>query len=113
MSDPIDVTNGRTRYEGGTVTDTTGKDITGVTFQLALGTSLTDAPTTGWGVPDVSDPGTGTVLLDGTSIPGTAQRVLKKLIGPPTPPGTWYLWWSYSDTPENDAKAFPDRIITK
>jgi hypothetical protein len=113
MSEPIDVTNGRVEYRGGTVTDKAGKDITGATFQVALGTSLTDEPTTGWGAPDVNDPGAGTVLQDGTAIPGTAQRILKKLVGPPTPPGSWYLWWSYVDNPENGARVFPDRIITK
>lgn len=112
MTDPIDVTNGRVRYEGGTVTELTGKDITGVTFQLALGTSLKTAPTTGWASPGVSLPGPGVILKDGTAIPGTAQRILKMLIGPPTPPGTWYLWWSYTDNPENDAKVFPEKIIT-
>lgn len=113
MSGPIDITNGRKRYEGGTITELTGKDITGVTFQVALGTSLNNAPTTGWGAPDVTVPGPGCILKDGTAIPGTAQRILKKLIQAPTPPGTWYLWWSFSDTPENDAQPFPARIVTK
>lgn len=105
----IYVSQGMKQYVGGTITELTGKDITGATFQIALGTSLT-VPPTSWSTPDVSDPGTGPkTLKDGTVIPATAQRILKILIAAQAV-GTYYVWAKISDNPEIEPVVFPDRI---
>jgi hypothetical protein len=104
----IYVSQGMKQYVGGTITELTGEDITGATFQVSLGTSLTIPPTV-WSTPDVSAAGTGTTLNDGTPIPGTAQRILKILIAT-QPVGTYYVWAKITDNPEIEPVVFPDRI---
>lgn len=104
----IYVSQGMKQYVGGTITELTGKDITGATFQVGLGTSLEIPPTT-WGTPDISLPGPGVILKDGTAIPGTAQRILKILIAT-QPVGTYYVWAKITDNPEIEPVVFPDRI---
>lgn len=84
----IYVTLGKKRYVGGTITELTGKDISGATFTIALGADSSIPPTT-FVTPDVSTIGTT-----------NASRVLKKLIDVTTAPGTYYVWANIADSPE-------------
>lgn len=84
----IDTANGDVEYTWPlTLIETTGKDISGDTVQLSLGTY----------------PAPGTWLDPVEDTPAdTSQRVVKLLIGndPKPAPGTHYLWSKIGDTPE-------------
>jgi hypothetical protein len=84
----IYVSKGMKRYVGGTITETTGKDITGATFQVALGSDNVTPPTA-WVTPSVNTQG-------GT----TADRVLKLLVDSSTTVGTYFVWAKVADNPE-------------
>lgn len=98
MSTPIFVSEGMTRYVGGTITETTGKDISSASFLVGLGSSAEVPPTT-WVAPDVSTAG---------STP--AQRVVKLLVQSPQAAGDFWLWVKITDSPEIEPVMFPDRI---
>lgn len=98
-STTIATTAGAKKYVGGTITETTGKDITTATIQIALGPSKVVVPTTGWVTPDVSVAGPG-ATIGGVAIPPTAQRVVKLLVTNATPPGLYYCWVRITDNPE-------------
>jgi hypothetical protein len=97
----IFVSQGKTRYVGGTITELTGKDISTATYTMALGTSAIIPPTTGWVAPDVS--------IAGATV---ASRVLKLLVTNTTPVGTWWVWVNVVDNPEIEPFAVQGPIIT-
>lgn len=84
----IYVSKGMKRYVGGTVTETTGKDISSATFQMALGSDNVTPPSS-WVSPSVNTQG-------GT----TADRVLKFLVDSSTAVGTYFVWCKVADSPE-------------
>jgi hypothetical protein len=95
-------TAGESEYVGGTVTETTGKNITTATYQMALGSI--DRPGA-WENPSVSAVGPE----------GNHTRVLKLLIGAnvSTPNGEYYVWAKITDTPEVNAVRFPQKIVVR
>ena len=84
-----------------TITEKTGKDISGVTILLSLGTY--QAPGDTWQAPDVDQPGDT-----------TAARVVQLLIGDALKPaaGTYYLWSKVTDAPEVMPRRNSDIKIT-
>ena len=85
----IYVTAGAKRYVGGTITETTGKNISGDTIVLALGPKFPAPPKSGATAPD-SD-----------ASPTPPQRLVKKMIDSTvTPQDDIYLWAWVSDNPE-------------
>jgi hypothetical protein len=84
----IYVSEGMKRYVGGTITETTGKDISGATFQIALSPD-NQIPPTVWVTP--------TVNMQGAT---TASRVVKLLVDTGTTPGTYFVWARVTDNPE-------------
>lgn len=90
MSLDVIISSGAAVYVGGTVTETTGKDISADTFMISLG----------------SDQNPGTWLTPDVSIAGTsnAQRIVKLLVSPTVPAnlakGTYWVWVKISDSPE-------------
>jgi hypothetical protein len=73
-------------YGGGTTTPTTGKDISGATFQISLGSADNPGP---WESPDVSTQGATTAI-----------RTVKLLVDNTYPKGTYYAWVRVTDVPE-------------
>jgi hypothetical protein len=98
MSGPIYVSQGMARYVGGTITETTGKDISSATFQVALGSSPVIPPTV-WVTPDVSAAGAS-----------PSQRVVKLLVTSPQATGDFWLWAKIADSPEIEPVVFPEVI---
>lgn len=94
------VSAGAVEYVGGTVTESTGKDIGTAVFELALG-SRTNPGT--WVAPSTSQAGPL----------GPSQRVLKLLIDNTTPKGTYYCWARIQDTPETTTVRFPVQITVR
>lgn len=93
---------GESEYVGGTITETTGKNITTATYKMALGSETRPGA---WEDPSVSTVGAL----------GNHTRVLKLLIGaaPSTPSGEYYVWARITDTPEINAIRFPQKIIVR
>lgn len=95
---PIFISQGKKRYVGGTVTDGLGHDISADTYTVALCTSNSIPPTTGWVAPDVNTVGSG----------GTSTRQLLMLVQSSTVYGTGtvtpglevWCWGNIVDTPE-------------
>jgi hypothetical protein len=86
----IYVTQGAAQYVGGTITDTTGKDISTATYSVILsvdGNVPPAAAAPGWAPPTVS--------IAGISL---SQRIVKRLITASDPVGTWFLWCKITDT---------------
>lgn len=92
----IDVTRGEIEYVNIIVTENTGKDISGITYQVAIATAGDRAPATGWVTPSTNVQG-------GT----TAQRVLTYLVNSSTPLGTYYLFSRIPDGPETAIRRRP------
>jgi hypothetical protein len=88
MNTPIWVSKGKKRYVGGTITETTGKDISADVVTVGLVGSSTIPPDT-FGTPDVDLPGAA-----------VSQRIAKKLIDASTPLGTYWCWGNIEDNPE-------------
>ena len=91
MHTEILVSAGAVKYVGGTVTETTGKDISAATFKVSLGSDKNPGP---WLDPDVSAAGAT-----------SASRVVKLLVSSTLPagvtiPGTYYAWVRVADAPE-------------
>ena len=85
------VSKGEVEYVGGTVTETTGDDISGIDITVGLSTSGHEPPDAEvFAEPDVDDQGAT-----------EASRTLKKLVDDSIPLGAYYLWASIPDTPEN------------
>lgn len=87
---PIFVSLGKKRYVGGTVTEKDGNDISGDTFTVALGTSNTIPPSSGWVVPGVNQAGKG----------GSSTRLLLFLVDNNVDPGVYWIWANIVDNPE-------------
>jgi len=85
------VTAGDEVYAGGTITELSGKDISGDTIVLAL-LPLGSKPdeTTTDTAPDVDES------------PAPAQRVVKMLITDDVEPGSYQLWARITDNPEQE-----------
>lgn len=105
----IYVTLGKRRYVGGTISETSGKDISGATFTIALGVDGTTPPANvAFVTPDVNTAGTT-----------TASRILKLLISSTvgsgatqvTAPGTYYVWGNIADAPEIEPLVLQGPII--
>lgn len=105
---PIFVSQGYSRLVGGTLTETTGGNITLDTFLIALNSSASTPPlasSSSWVAPTVSAQGPGLPLPNkfGVVIPPTAQRILLLLVDSGTQPGTYHVWAKVADNPELDA----------
>lgn len=92
MSVDIIATAGAVKYVGGTITETTGKDISADTFVMSLGSDKN--PGTTWVAPDQSVAGATNNI-----------RTLKLLVSASLPtgivvPGTYWVWAKITDTPE-------------
>jgi len=83
---------------GGTVTELTGKDITGAEFEVVLGSET--QPGTPWLTPNASEQGDS-----------PAQRIVQLLVNNTTPKGTYHLWVRVTDTPEILPLRFPNYQI--
>lgn len=86
------VSAGAAKYVGGTVIEKTGKNISGATFQISLGSEFQPGRT--WLAPDVSIAGDN-----------NSERIVKYLVTASTPsglvvPGTYWAWVRVTDTPE-------------
>lgn len=85
-------TAGAVKHVGGTIREVTGKDISGATYQVSLG-SATDPGAT-WYAPDTN--------LQGASL---AERIIKLKVSATLPaglviPGTYWAWVRVTDAPE-------------
>lgn len=90
MTPAIYVSLGNKRYAGGTISETSGKDISGATFGIALSSDPVVPPVyASFGAPDVS--------VQGAT---TADRVVKKLVDSGTSLGTFAVWGRVMDNPE-------------
>lgn len=93
----IYVSLGNERYVGGTVTETTGKDISGATILIAtvLGMVNPDVPPAAASFTTLGSD----VIAQGTT---TASRTVKRLIDTLTnyPAGTYGCWVRIADNPE-------------
>lgn len=90
MATTIHVTQGEKRYVGGTITETSGQDISGDTIVMALGSYSTPPNATDGKAPDSDE--------QGTTI---AERVVKLLIDDSYQPATqMYAWGWITDAPE-------------
>ncbi len=92
MSVDIIVTAGAVKYVGGTITETTGKDISADPFVMSLGSDKN--PGTDWVAPDASVAGATNNI-----------RTLKLLVSASLPagitvPGTYWVWAKVTDAPE-------------
>jgi hypothetical protein len=96
----IYVSQGKTRYVGGTITEISGKDISTATFTMSLGADVTIPPTTGWVVPSIS--------IAGTS---SASRIVKLLVTNTTPVGTYFVWANVADSPEIEPLVLQGPIV--
>lgn len=90
MTTDVIISAGAVKYVGGTITEITGKDITGATFQISLGSDIQPGA---WLTPDVSTVGaTNNVrtvkLLVSSSVPAGLAK------------GTYWAWVRISDSPE-------------
>lgn len=96
----IYVSQGEKEFVGGTITETTGKDITAAVFQLGLGSQST--PPTVWSTPDVDEPGTTPNI-----------RTVKLLIDDSTPTSAvyYYCWAKITDNPEIPFIRFERQIL--
>lgn len=93
----IFVTLGNKRYVGGTITETTGKDISAATFLIATVIGQTDPNT-----PPLA--ASFTTVGSDVNVQGatTASRTLKRYIDNAItyPPGTYGCWGRITDNPE-------------
>ena len=101
----IFASQGYKRLVGGTVTEKSGKDISGDTLLIALGTSGTVPPTaasSAWVTPTVNTAGPGIPLPNvyGILIPATAQRIVLLLVDSSTSAGVYHVWAKVPDSPE-------------
>ena len=87
MPTEIHVSKGEQRYAGGLIEETTGKDISGATYQVSLGSA--------------TSPGTGEAPGLNTAGTGNNTRRVGKLINNTVPPGRYWVWVHIGDTPEN------------
>jgi hypothetical protein len=104
----VRVSAGAVTYVGGTVTESTGKDISSCSFQVGLSSSEEVAPTV-WISPDVS--------IQGDT---SASRVLKLLVSssqPATSPvvvgETYFCWAKIVDSPEVEPLVVQGNIFIK
>lgn len=97
MTTPIYVSLGKKRYVGGTITETSGADISAATITIALGTSR-DTPPAAFGTPDV----------DETISPSV--RLVKLLVDDAVELGDYYCWVNVEDTPEIEPLLVGGRI---
>jgi hypothetical protein len=89
MTATIWVSLGNKRYVGGTVSALDGKDISSGTFTIALTTTASTPPSTGFATPDVSTQGET-----------TADRILLKLVDSSVAAGTYAVWAKVVDNRE-------------
>lgn len=87
MTMTIHVSKGEKQYAGATITETTGKDISGATYLVSLGTSTV--------------PGTGATPDRNAAGATPNVRTVAKLIDNTVPLGTYWVWVHVGDSPEN------------
>jgi len=92
----IFVSRGAQEYAGGTITETTGKDITAATITMCLGTY--DAPGT-FVAPTVD------------SSPTVASRLVKLLVTNTTTVGAYWVWVKVGDGPETVVLRLGEQIV--
>lgn len=80
----INVSAGAARYVGGTITETTGKDISADTVVMSLGTATGPAA---WVAPD-------------EKLANVASVTVKMLVTSATAVGTYFVWARITDSPE-------------
>lgn len=90
---------GKKRYVGGTITELTGKDISGATFTIALSSDGSTPPAV-FVPPDVNQAGST-----------VASRVVKKLVDSTVTPGTYFLWCTVNDFPEIEPMVLQGPIV--
>lgn len=97
----IRTSSGAIQYLAVLLTETSGKNISGDTYELSLGAY--DTPGT-WFAPTVE-------------IVTTSQVRVKALVGAGQTinpaPGTYWLWYRVTDTPEVDPERVDERIVIK
>ena len=99
------VSAGARKYVGGTVSDQTGADISGLTYQVSFGSATQPGRT--WFTPDIS------------VSPGGAptKRTLKYLLTSTTPAnlpyGTYYVWIKITATPELEPIRVPTEYVVR
>ena len=104
MQQTFDLTDGATEYTFPvTITETTGKDISGDSIVVSFGTA-NQAGT--WFTPDV------------LTRPTVSSAVVQVLVGAGTPngalsAGSYFLWWKVTDTPEVVPRRSPLKIVVK
>lgn len=109
MTFNVFVTNGNQEYVGGTLIETTGKDISGDTFKIGLSAnSLT--PPTSWSTPSVNTAGLTQLVIGGVTIPVTAQRRILLLIAPGATLGAFVAWGQCADGSEIVARVLQTDI---
>jgi hypothetical protein len=96
---------GAVKYVGGTITEVTGKDISGATYVMSLGSATYPGPT--WYAADVSQQG-----------PTTATRIVKLKITSTLPsgiviPGTYWVWCKITDAPEVEPLRLQGPIVVR
>lgn len=92
--------SGATEYVGGVITETTGKNISAATVQMALGSATV--------------PGTFAAPSTDTSGPVNVRKVTM-LVGttPNTPKGEYWVWVKVTDTPEVTTLRLPQKVIVR
>ena len=101
----IYVTGGFAQYADIVIVETTGKDISGANFMVALATDGVHPPTTGWGPPSLSSIGVTAQGITANNI-----RELKLLVTNTVTPGVYYLWAKFTDN--NNIEIVPVRRIS-
>ena len=99
------VSAGAVKYVGGTVTEASGIDISGATFEMNLGSATNPGVT--WFPPDVSAAGSN-----------NATRVLKLKVSATTPtgisvPGNYYCWARITASPEIEPVRLQGPIVVR
>lgn len=105
MTVEVLVTAGAVKYVGGTITEVTGKDISGATYVMSLGGK--DYPGATWVPADVSQQG-----------PTVATRTVKLKVSATLPagitvPGTYWVWCKITDAPEVEPLRLQGPIIVR
>lgn len=93
------VSAGAAEYVGGTITETTGKDISAAVFMMSLGSA--------------SNPGAWVAPSTSTAGATVASRVVQLLVNNTTARGTYYAWVRVTDAPEVAPVRFPTEIVVR
>jgi hypothetical protein len=105
MHTEILISAGARKYIGGTITESSGLDISGLDYKISLGSA--DRPGATWLTPDTS------VSPGGNNW----QRTVKYLVTSTTPagviPGTYYVWIKVTAAQEIDPLRIPGEVVIR